>query len=274
MSIGAAGPGVPRCWFLVLSEDSAGDAHDTLVALAKKILRAVDHSYDDRLVGFAPAKIHPGALPALRGNAWKNTKAEGHRDRVALIRAIATTLLEGDRWFVLFHIDGDRMWADRETSENVAKFRQFIETAVCRLVEDSLRKNDRTEPREVFLSHLLTVVPYYSIESWLFQHTAGGKQFCQENQACKGKEVELFEKWEQDRALLDEVWQPKKQVCFKDRHNRQLAEGLDLDPGYYAAKSLYATVTAFQGCAALITALEATRPGCLALHPFNHVALE
>ncbi|WP_437806182.1 hypothetical protein [Sorangium sp. So ce1078] len=253
---------VARCSILVLSEDSAEGAHDTLVSLAKKILRLVDGSYDWQHVRFEPPEGE-GVRKALRGNLWKSREPRDYRARLDLIGYIATKLLESDRAFVIYHIDGDRPWAEREASENVAKFRTFIETDVRQFVEHRRRQSGRAPAGDLALTQLLLLVPYYSLEAWLFQNTRAGARFCEESPACRGKHASAFQEWANDRGALDEVWKPKKAVCFEDRRNRQLAEGLDedtVDAVYYAGKSLHNAVDALHRNASLLAALAATRP--------------
>jgi hypothetical protein len=78
---------------------------------------------------------------------------------------------------------------------------------------------------------------------------------------CQGAHGALFNAWERDRALLDEIpTAPKKQLCFESEHNLRLAVSLDADTLYYAGKSFKATVDAFMSSAPLVRALETTRP--------------
>lgn len=252
--------GVAQCSFLVLGEDSARDAHATLVTLARKILRLVDHYYDDQRVRFEPPPAKGTTVgAALRGNLWKSKEPRDYAKRRELIGYIATKLLEGDRAFVLYHIDGDRPWSERETSENVTKFREFIETDVRQFIEHRLRQMGRP-PEEISLSQLLLLVPYYSIEAWLFQNTLVGKRSCRENTSCRGSHVALLDTWEKDRTLLDDAVKPKEMMCFRSDHNHQLAGGLDVDVVYYAERSLHATVNALMTNAPLVHALSTTHP--------------
>ena len=260
MSGGGPQPKVARCSFLVLGEDSAADSHLTLVALAKKMFRLVDDSYDWQRIRFEPPES-PGAKAALRGNLWKSENPRDNQDRLDLIRYIATKLLEGETSFVLYHIDGDRTWADREASENVRKFRSFIETNVRQFVEHRYRQMG-LPPGEAFSSaRLLLMVPFYSIEAWVFQNTQAGRRLCLEHEECKGQHSALFDAWEKDRTELDDVLQPKEKICFKGKHNHRLAEGLDVDEVYYAERSLHQTVEMLLKCKPLVHALALTRPG-------------
>ena len=100
---------------LVLSEDGAKDAYETVVALAKKLFRAVDEQCQTHKIGFDS----PGEeiRLAARRNTWKGTDSQHDRPRVALVREIATTVAQ-ENSHVLFHIDGDRTWGNRSSSEN------------------------------------------------------------------------------------------------------------------------------------------------------------
>lgn len=249
---------VARCSFLVLGEDSADDAQATLVALARKLLRLVDPYYDEQHVRFEPPE-GTSVRAALRGNLWKSKEPRDYAKRRELVGYIATKLLEGERAFVLYHIDGDRPWKERESGENAAKFRDFIMTDVRQFIEHRLRQSGR-DAGEISLSQLLLLLPYYSIEAWLFQNAQTGRRLCQENEACGGKHVELFDGWEKDRTVLDDEVKPKELVCFRSKHNRDLASGLDVDAVYYAERSLYATVEELMASAPLVRALAATRP--------------
>jgi hypothetical protein len=254
-------PGVARCSFLVLGEDSADDAHETLVALARKILRLVDGYYDPQHIRFEPPPQEGKGVRLLRGNLWKSNKPEDYEARRYLIGYIATKLLEGERTFVLYHIDGDRPWTERGESENVEKFRTFIETDVRQFVEHRRRQSGKPVTGGLSLSQLLLMVPFHSIEAWLFQSTELGRRLCQEKETCRGEHVGLFDDWERERWRLDEIMTPKKQVCFKSEHNHRLAESLDVDALYYVGKSFRDTADLFMKSAPLVEALAATRPG-------------
>lgn len=247
-----------RCSFLVLGEDSAGDAHATLVALAKKLLRLIDPYHDSDEVRFEPPE-GASVRAALRGNLWKSRAPADYAKRRELIGYIATKLLEGERSFVIFHVDGDRPWGERADGENARKFEEFIATDVKAFVEHRLRKAGRPVDG-LALSQLLLLVPYYSIESWLFQNTRAGRKLCLENNRCGGEHVALFDDWEKDRARLDDEVRPKEMVCFRSDENHRLAEGLDIEAVYYAARSLHATVEDLMAREPLVRALGATRP--------------
>jgi septum formation topological specificity factor MinE len=213
---------------LLLSEDRSAGAFEVLRSLAKELLKQVDEYVHTHRVTFEPLR-EASALQALHANIWKSTNPRDRAKQVALFRSIATQLLLENGW-VLFHFDGDRPWADRESSENVRKFDEFVLKDVRRIIEGKLQEQMAGQPEarraaaervQERLRKLKVVVPFYSIEAWLYQNTREALRLCEERHG--GRDVERFQQWAADRAALDEVAQPKKQVCLKDLHNRDLA---------------------------------------------------
>lgn len=100
-------------------------------------------------------------------------------------------------------------------------------------------------------------MPYYSIEAWLYQNTREGARLCAQG-GCS-QHLDPFRQWELDRGLLDEVEQPKEQVCFRSAHNARLAaEGFPADAVFAADKSFAAAVTSLLESAELCQALALT----------------
>jgi hypothetical protein len=262
---------VARCSVLVLSEDSGEGAHDTLATLAKKMFLFIDPACQSHHIRFEPPTSE-GAKQALRGNLWKSQEPRDQPKRRDLIGYLATKLFEGPTSFVFFHIDGDRAWSARgesgSESENVRKFKTFIEREVLQFVE--LRRKRLAETRSQGLAgempahtpdmqQLVLAVPYYSIEAWLFQNIELAKELCTNHPRCRGAHIPLLEGWARDRGSLDEVLQPKEAICFRDGHNRELAgAGFPTEAVYDARKSFAETVDGLLECPMLLAALDAT----------------
>lgn len=238
----------PCLSLLVLTEDSAQDAHDTLVALAKKMLQLLVPSCRTHLVDFHPANEE--ARRAVQGTAWKIKPPATQRQRVELVRTIANKLSEKEATgFVLFHIDGDRPWSEREASENRRQFEERIVSRVEQLLPP--------DAREGSMKRLLLVMPFYSIEAWLYQNTQAAIRICHERYG--GAHVDRFAAWRERRATLDELSQPKKEVCLHDRHNLELArEGFSPEEVYEAGASFTAAVDALLAAEDLLRAVEQT----------------
>lgn len=273
-------PAVARLSVLVLSEDSGRGAHDTLASLARKMFLFIDPASQTQHIRFEPPE-NEGARQALRGNLWKSREPRDQPKRRDLIGYIATKISEGPASFVLFHVDGDRPFSAVEAvsgvpgaervmeSENVEKFRQFIEREVLQFIEHRRRRAAETPRRSPAslsappvpeMQQLLLAVPYYSIEAWLFQNIDRARQLCLAHPRCGGAHLPLLEEWARDRGVLDEVDRPKERLCFRDTHNPTLAgSGFPTEAVYDARKSFAETVDRLLECPMLLEALRSTQ---------------
>jgi hypothetical protein len=232
---------------LVLTEDSASDSHDVIATLTKKTFQMIVEGCQTHRIEFQPADAL--AKQATRGTQWKSARV----DRVSLVRTIANKLLEAEpQGFVVFHIDGDRSWRERSHSENHARFGQLIEQPVRDLIH-GLRGEAAADQA---MERLFLLIPFYSIEAWLFQNLDRLRRLCQTQYA--GRDLETVATWEADRGLLDEIWKPKAAICVKAQHNVVLAEGFPADEAYGVGKSYTEVVDQMMVCAVLETALLAT----------------
>ena len=201
----------PAFSILVLTEDSGKQGQPTVEALTRCILRRIDGACN-----LAKAQLEPLADESLEAvvhaNLWKSTRDEHRATRIALHRHIAAALVQKARpAFVVFHVDGDRPWGDRATSENLAKFRDLIEKPVWRLIERRVQKQsdeERTRITAEARSRLFLLMPFYSIEAWLYQNTREALRILHERHG--GSHRFQFEEWSRDRRLLDEVIKPKR----------------------------------------------------------------
>lgn len=241
---------LPALSVLVLTEDSAADAHDTLVALLKKTFRLVSAECGTHRIRFDP-QSEPEKRYAV-ANQWKGDgpQDKGSRARasfrlVDLYRTIATRILEQEPpGFVLFHFDGDRRWSERDQSENAASWEIRVRDKVrAVLVQHGLA--DTEIERAMQRLHPLT--PFYSIEAWTYQNFAEAERICAELRS-PALAAQLAS-WKADRATLDEILQLKDACDFGGRHNRRLAEAS------WPAEAVHAVGASF---AAAIDALRAS----------------
>jgi hypothetical protein len=247
---------------LILTEDSGTKAFETFRALAKELLKQVDEYVQTNKISFEPVR-NELALQALHANIWKSTKPRDRQKRVELIRTVATQVMMEDGW-VLFHFDGDRAWGARDSSENVEKFQTLVSASVRELVVLKLTElRDGSTPQAIEaraharLTRLKTVVPFYSIEAWLFQNTHEAIRLSQESYG--GRDVEQFQSWAQDRTALDEVLKPKETVSLGAAHNLDLASnGFPTREVHAAGKSFASTVDALKQDGELRDALART----------------
>ncbi len=110
------------------------------------------------------------------------------------------------------------------------------------------------------LRRLLLIVPFYSIESWLYQNTAEAEKIYQEHYLGPDKDLDLLSQWGADRGLLDEVDQPKERLRIRDKYNLRLAtQHYPVQAVKNAGKSFCHTIEVMRGCDELAGALAATR---------------
>lgn len=248
---------------LLLTEDTARDAHARFRALAGNILGFLDgHARLDHIAWEPPAEAL--AQGVLRANRWKSTKGEDQSKIVDLVRTIANYILDPMNGFVFFHYDGDCTWKRQHESDNAAKFQKVIVARVQNLVWSQLSQEGltgQTLEAEVSarMSRLRAMVPFYSIEAWLYQNTDEAKRICLETY--RGRDIDQLDEWAADRGLLDEVNRPKEKICLGDQHNLELARnGFPTGLVYEVGKSFTATMDALRSCSALAEALAGTYP--------------
>jgi hypothetical protein len=161
--------------------------------------------------------------------------------------------------FVLFHVDGDRAWRFKDESDTHAKFAEMV-AAIEPLVLPALEAKGRAAEARAIMSRLRALVPFHSIEAWLFQNTDELTRICQTS--C-GRHLDQIAKWAEDRGQLDELEgdeQPKNKVpCVAPVDHVALASKaypakvvFDVDKSYAAA------VMGLLECDALTAALQRT----------------
>ena len=246
---------------LLLSEDSGEHAFEVLKGLAKELFKQVDEYVQTNAISFDPVR-EKLALSALHANIWKSRKPNERQKRVELIRTLATQVMREDGW-ALFHFDGDRAWAARESSENVPKFQEFTKSIRLLLSEEIEKRSPGTSSRDIEaevdarMTRLKTVVPFYSIEAWLFQNTHEAVRLCHAH--FNGRDADQFHEWAGDRTALDERLKPKEAVCLGAAHNRELAStAFPTREVLAAGKSFAATVESLREDAKLREALART----------------
>lgn len=106
------------------------------------------------------------------------------------------------------------------------------------------------------MRRLRQLVPFYSIEAWLYQNTAEARRLCE---ASCGRHLDKIASWEAVRGDLDEEPQPKEQLCLRGEHNLRLATaGFPAEDALKTDKSYAAAVMDLLECPDLCTALART----------------
>jgi hypothetical protein len=235
---------------LVLTEDRSNSANQTIQAILREILSFAAPAADLSTVEMSPVP-DSRAASVLPGNLWKSAKKTANAGTMDLVDRIAIQLAQGH--FVVHHVDGDRTWTERETSENVLQYREVIERRVRGRLRDS--KKLRGPELDEHMSRFLRIVPFWCIEAWLFQNTKEAIRHCRgPDHLCRARLGE----WESNRGKLDEERTPKELVCFGSKHNLDLAtEGFPASAVVGAQKSFAAAVALVGSCAPLMQRLQA-----------------
>lgn len=229
-------------------EDKAKGSHQAIIRLLQRMLLQIDPYTQTQRIPIEPTDDDDMVL-VMRANRWKEKGGVGADDRRRLIRTIATELLRGDNHFVAVHIDGDRRWGERATSENLQKWSRQVERPLRDLIRDR-RGAEHVGPA---MSRLFLVTPFYSLEAWTYQHTREARA------RCCGRHAEEIEGWAHDRGLLDEVLKPKEHLCLEDMHNAELASGrYPADEVLRAGKSWWLTAFGLASSPDLRRALRAS----------------
>jgi hypothetical protein len=236
---------------MVLTEDSGSGAYDTVLALVKEMFKQIDPYLQSQRIGFTPL-ADAVARRAMHGNLWKSTKPLNEPHKRLLVRSIINELLK-EEGFVLYHIDGDCPWSAFGSSVNAQQFRE----AMLPPVQAGLMSRLGGEASEQRMARFLLLVPCYSIEAWLFQNTREAKRLCA-TEGC-GTCLPQLTDWEENRASLDEVSQPKEALCLRDKYNAQLAtSSYPAKEAFAANASFAATIMSLLECEPLTTALAKT----------------
>jgi hypothetical protein len=250
----------PCLSILIWSEDHAPDAHETVFAVAKKMLTLVDPGCRTNRIEVNP--LDTKAARALKGAGWKSTSRRDLPNIVSLRQTIASKLVEGTAsvaGFVFFHIDGDTAWERRSGSEQPTKFAELA-AAVEQLVAGHLASKGRSAETRAVMSRFRPLMPFHSIEAWLFQNTAELARVCA---ASCGRHVTLIQEWATRREELDELegeQQPKNKVkCVRSDDRLALASKAYPAHAVYAInKSYTAAVDDLRACPDLCAALART----------------
>lgn len=203
---------------MVLTEDSGDDAHAVVAAIATKVLFLIEPGLDDRRLSFR--RPTDRARAGIRFNSFKSRKPRDNGKKVELAQAIADHLLGGGgRAAVFVHIDADRRWSER-TGEQLCDSVQIFHEEILRRVRVLLQERGQGEKIE----HLALLVPFWSIESWLFQNTEEALRICAESRPRHDRATAYFERWRTHPHELEEHERPKDTVSFGAKYNQRLAE--------------------------------------------------
>jgi hypothetical protein len=258
----------------LLTEDSGKHANATMRSLLEHMLRVLmDNNIHLECVDLRPLEDERH-LYILRGNHWRSTsKKPASRQDEMKIRELCSwirlRLTRGE--FVLFHYDGDTVWSLRNESQNqnqhFPKLREGVLRALLQAGESSPGSRSSVTPAAALssdeanlaLARLLEIVPFYSIEAWLFRNFDRAEELCRE-WPCGKHITSTIAAWRGDPTRLDEQSKPKEELCFKAEYNADLAaSGFPSQDLYKQHASFYEAVEALRRCDQLMKKLDQAR---------------
>ncbi len=239
---------------LLLTEDTGSSTHEVLRAVVEKLLFATGSPFDLSQIEFERADER--ARRAMGFNLYNSAKSKDYGKQLDLAGVIATKLMRpGMEAFIFVHIDGDRRWNERDQhSETLCDNHAIFVQNVLRRVHLLLEKAGRTEQ----LARVLPVLPFWSIEAWLYQNSREVHRLCSLHAPRHDRDRPQFKAWEDDPSQLDDTPQPKLKVpTFKDKYNLDLAMTLPAKKLIALGLSFAGTVERLQTCGPLTAALAA-----------------
>lgn len=230
--------------FFALTEDKSPHAYATLRAVTRSLCVRVR---GDRLL--QRLELEEPAGSDLRGAVESLGWGERKNARI-LARELATRLKVGE--LVVFHHDGDAAWSRRD--RGVGRARRF-EEKVLALVASALG-----ESWPVLRSNLLLLIPYYSIESWLYLNHQEVRRLVDEGRV-QAQALAQLRRWVEEHGALDEVVEIGKACRVGKDHNQCLAENqFPAKDAEERSPSFRATVAAWRCSQALLDRLQAPQP--------------
>lgn len=246
----------------IFTEDSGGDGAKTVEQMVLHMLKCVDPEEHLDTSACKMERVHLSSDRAnrmiLHANGWKSPK---HKYLPELIRHLTDIILMPNA-FAFFHFDADCHWSsvheptgrvNLDESENWSKFEEVVIQKVITKIEG--HKYSYANARRAVSEKLFRLIPFYSIESWLFQNIEHAQTL-----KIKDEDTNHFANWDGDPCLIDDFLQPKKRISLCDAHNLALATtAYPVQKVYEARRSFWWSVKQMEGSWALRCALETTR---------------
>ncbi len=193
------------------------------IALYSEDRRAAERDFDalrevvlgmlDLLLGepmtasIACEPAQPARKERVCGSYWKmSTGASGpdREKRTLLVGAIATALRRHK--LVIFHIDADATWADRERAEYHRHLERF--TRDIRQLSGLGQQLDH---------YFIPAVPFYEFESWAYANRPALLDLLTDD-----ADLAAVEAWLDDLTKLDEIPDIKDKLSIEGRHSHDL----------------------------------------------------
>lgn len=238
---------------LIFTEDTGAQVEPALRCLLKKMFQLIENCCGTHRIEFLPTD--DDSRRALAGKFHAGNTGKAYRDRLQLAGKIADQIAKSDpEGFVAYHSDADCRWSDRASKEysDYSRLRD--------VVAERLRTPRRISGNTIDLDRIerfILLAPYWELESWLYLNVEVARRICEHHD--DGNHLSLFDEWEADLAVIDEIENTKDVCCLLDRYNIDLAQNaFPKDKAYAAGTSFAETVNRLKECNSLVEALGRT----------------
>lgn len=211
--------------FVIYTEDSGKRGPVVVENLVRRLLLesfpgTQERNIEIRAVGGEPRR-------AMGAHRWKSRSDPLRR---ALVNDLATRFTVGD--LVVFHYDGDEPWSGDSSCKHDAQ--------VAELLGDVDNRMGREHPEGRFLR----LVPFYSIESWLYLNRKVVQSLVDLGCAPRTA-LEWLDQNRDEAGGYDFVVKPKAECPLGDRCNQNLTEQWSARHAKTASPSWMAVVEAW-----------------------------
>ncbi len=206
---------------IIISEDSSKHSGSIVTNLFKKSLYLINPNVQIEEICFDESL---NQHKVSNRNVWKSEQGDPLRSQIGEYMQRLTLELLSEDTFVVWHVDGDRSFGDRP-GENEDKFFPFIN-----------KYKTVTSPRDgravsIDISKIFLMMPYYSIESWLFP-------FVSKLPSSLGLDhSSVAELSGISPEEFDEIEKIKHKFSIYDSYNRELSEKVTCEDLYDVDKS-------------------------------------
>lgn len=212
----------------IITEDNSKKAIEVFTNLFKSILKNSIDEFDSRVIKL-PDNDGFNFEDVMSGNRWtqKRPRDKGLSFRIREFKRAISQYLIGENCFILWHFDGDMEWSSSKDGEKCKTLQQF------KIFIESIPKNEKN--KRITDEHFLMLIPFYSIEAWLYQNR---------------KVLKTISKTEDILSVppekLDEIKKVKEEFTIKAKYNLELSRQFPFSDVFKLNKSFTSSILTIQ----------------------------